>query len=237
MLEEVFQRIRDSGLKLSPKKCHFFQKKIKCLGHVMSEQGISCYPKKTSAVSSWPTPTNAKDVQKFLGFTGFYRRFIQDYAKVAGPLTELLRGCNPRQSKRKKIVYTDWTWGEAQVEGAFCELEHQLTEPPVLCYPDFSCQFILRTDASKQGLGAVLCQEQPSGYVRVVAYGSRTLRQAEQNYSTHKLDFLALYWGVTVPSLPVWGSYFCCHHRPQPSHLRPDFCQVGCSGSLLDGRV
>ena len=193
MLEEVFQRIRDIGLKLSPKKCHFFQKKIKCLGHVMSEQGISCDPKKTSAVSSWPTPTNAKDVQKFLGFTGFYRRFIQDYAKVAGPLTELLRGCNPRQSKRKKIVYTDWTWGEAQVEGAFRELEHQLTEPPVLCYPDFSCQFILRTDASKQGLGAVLCQEQPSGYVRVMAYGSRTLRQAEENYSTHKLEFLALY--------------------------------------------
>ena len=178
MLEKVFQRIRDAGLKLSPKKCHFFQKKIKCLGHVVSEQGISCDPKKTSAVSSWPTPTNVKDVQKFLGFTGFYRRFIQDYAKVARPVTELLRGCNPRQSKRKKITYTDWTWGEAQ-EGAFRELVRRLNEPPVLCYPDFSRQFILRTDASKQGLGAVLCQEQPSGDVRVVAYGSRTLRQAE----------------------------------------------------------
>ena len=196
MLEKVFQRIRDAGLKLSPKKCHFFQKKIKCLGHVLSEQGISCHPKKTSAVSSWPTPTNVKDVQKFLGFTGFYRHFIQDYAKVARPLTELLRGCDLRQSKRKKIVYTDWTWGEAQ-EGAFRELVCQLTEPPVLCYPDFSRQFILRTDASKQGLGAVLCQEQPSGEVRVVAYESRTLRQAEENYSTHKLEFLALYWAVT----------------------------------------
>ena len=196
MLEKVFQRIRDAGLKLSPKKCHLFQKKIKCLGHIVSEQGISCDPKKTSAVSSWPTPTNVKDVQKFLGFTGFYHLFIQDYAEVARPLTELLRGCNPRQSKRKKITYTDWTWGEAQ-EGAFRELVRRLTEPPVLCYPDFSRQFILRTDASKQGLGAVFCQEQPSGDVRVVAYGSRTLRQAEEKYSTHKLEFLALYWAVT----------------------------------------
>ena len=159
MLEKVFQCVRYAGLKLSPKRCHFFQKKKKCLGHVVSEQGISCDPKKTSAVSSWSTPTNVKDVQKFLGFTGFYRRFIQDYAKVARPLTELLRGCNPRQSKKKKIVYTDWTWGELQ-EGAFLELVRRLTEPPVLCYPDFSHQFILRTDTSKQGLGAVLrrCQ-------------------------------------------------------------------------------
>ena len=67
----------------------------------------------------------------------------------------------------------------------------------MLCYPYFSRQFSLRTDASKQGLGAVLCQEQPSGDVRVVAYGSRTSRQAEENYSTHKLEFLALYWAVT----------------------------------------
>ena len=197
MLEKVFQRIRDAGLKLSPKKCRFFQKEIKCLGHIVSEEGISCDPKKTSAVSSWPTPTNLKEVLKFLGFTGFYRRFIQDYARVARPLTQLLRGCNPRKSKRrKKILNADWTWGEAQEE-AFRELVQRLTNPPVLCYPNFSCQFILRTDASKQGLGAVLCQEQPSGDVRVMAYGSRAVRQAEENYSTHKLEFLALYWAVT----------------------------------------
>ena len=197
MLEKVFQRIRDAGLKLSPKKCRFFQKEIKCPGHIVSEEGISCDPKKTSAVSSWPTPTNVKNVQKFLGFTAFYRRFIQDYARMAHPLTQLLRGCNPRESKRrKKIVNTDWTWGEAQ-EKAFRELVQRLTNPPVLCYPNFSRQFILWTDASKQGLGAVLCQEQPSGDVRVVAYGSRAVRQAEENYSTHKLEFLALYWAVT----------------------------------------
>ena len=196
MLEKVFQRIREAGLKLSPKKCRFFQREIKCLGHVVSEEGIACDPGKTVAVSKWPVPANVKDLQRFLGFTGFYRRFIQDYARVARPLTELLRGSNPRKLKGKKQVNTEWSWGEAQ-DNAFRALVHRLTQPPVLCYPDFSKPFIVRTDASKQGLGAVLCQEQESGDVRVVSYGSRTVRKAEENYSTHKLEFLALYWAVT----------------------------------------
>ena len=74
---------------------------------------------------------------------------------------------------------------------------HRLNQPPVLCYPDFSKPFIIRSDASKQGLGAILCQEQESGDVRVVSYGSRTMQKAEENYSTHKLEFLALYWAAT----------------------------------------
>ena len=74
---------------------------------------------------------------------------------------------------------------------------HWLTQSPVLCYPDFSKPFVVRTDASKQGLGAVLCQEQESGDVRVVSYGSHTLRKAEENYSTHKVEFLVLYWAIT----------------------------------------
>ena len=195
MLEKVFQRIREAGLKLSPKKCRFFQREIKCFGHVVSEEGIACDPSKTVAVSKWPAPANVKDLQRFLGFTGFYW-FIQDYAKVARPLTELLRGSNPRKLKGKKLVNNEWSWGEAQ-DNAFKALVHRLTQLPVLCYPDFSKPFIVRTDASKQGLGAVLCQEQESGDVRVVTYGSRTLRKAEENYSTHKLEFLALYWAVT----------------------------------------
>ena len=96
----------------------------------------------------------------------------------------------------KTVAKTEWKWGEDQ-DKAFQALIKHLTGPPVLCYPDFSKPFLLRTDASKQGLGAVLCQEQESGDVRVVAYGSRTLRTAEENYNTHKLEFLALYWAVT----------------------------------------
>ena len=159
-------------------------------------EGIACDPSMTVAVSKWPVPANVKDFQRFLGFTGFYRQFIQDYATVARPLTELLHGSNPRKLKEKKQVNTEWSWGEAQ-DNAFRVLVHRLTQPPVLCYPDFSKPFIVRTDASKQGLGAVLCQKQESGDVRVVSYGSHTVRKAEENYSTHKLEFLALYWAVT----------------------------------------
>ena len=199
LLKEVFKRLRQAGLKLSPKKCHFMQRKIKCLGHIISEEGISCDPDKTSAVASWPVPTCVKDLQKFLGFTGFYRRFIQDYAKIAKPITQLLAGSNPRKTLKKpskKPVYVPWVWGDEQ-DVAFKALVSRMTTPPVLCYPDYTRPFILRTDASKLGLGAVLCQKQDSGQVRVVAYGSRALRKSEHNYSTHKIEFLALLWAVT----------------------------------------
>ena len=111
----------------------------------------------------------------------------------------LLHGSNPRKKAGKKVAKTvantEWKWGEDQ-DKAFQALIKHLTGPPVLCYPDFSKPFLLRTDATKQGLGAVLCQEQESGDIRVVAYGSQTLCKAEENYSTHKLEFLALYWAV-----------------------------------------
>ena len=215
MLEKVFQRIRDAGLKLSPKKCHFFQKKIKCLGHVVSEQGISCNPKKTSAVSSWPTPTNVKDVQKFLGFTGFYRRFIQDYAKVARPLTELLRGCNPRQSKRKKITYTDWTagwssgrrlsWTGASTYWATSALLSRL-QPPV-----HSEDRRQQTGSRRSTLsGAALRRCQGRGVWELYIAWS----WGELQHSQNGVPGTVLGGDETVPSLPVWGSYFCCHHRP-----------------------
>ena len=196
MLERVFQRIWEAGLKLSPKKCCFFQRELKCLGHVVSEEGIACNPSKTVAVSSWPVPANVKDLQRFLGFTGFHCRFIRDYGKVAWPLSELLLGNNPCKLKGKKLVNYKWSWGEAQ-NNAFGALVLRLTQPPVLCYPDFRKPFIVRTDANKLGLWAILCQKQESGNVRVVLYGSRTLRKAEENYSTHKLEFWAIYWAVT----------------------------------------
>ena len=76
LLVKVFKKLREAGLKLSPKKCHFMQSSVKCLGHIVSSEGISCDPAKTSTVESWPAPSNVKELQSFLGFTGFYRRFI-----------------------------------------------------------------------------------------------------------------------------------------------------------------
>ena len=102
LLRKVFQKTREAGLKLSPKKCRFFQREIKYLDHELSAEGIACDPSKSAAVSTWPVPTTVQDVQEFLGFTCFYHRFIKDYVKVACPLTELLRGSNSRKKTGRK---------------------------------------------------------------------------------------------------------------------------------------
>ena len=197
MLEEVFKRLPKAGLKLSAKKCHFFKNSIKCLGHIVSADGIACDEEKISAVKDWPVPRGVKELQRFLGFTGYYRRFIKDYAFIARPLTSLLKGSNPRKKKlRRSRPEIPWMWGEEQ-QAAFRKLIGKMTSPPVLGYPNFKKPFQVRVDASKLGLGAVLCQKQESGEYRVIAYGSRTLRPPEENYSTHKLEFLALHWAIT----------------------------------------
>ena len=141
-----------------------------------------------------------KDLRSFLGFTGYYRRFVKDYAKIAKPLNDLLVGHHAGVSvqgkkKKKKRSSIPWIWGPAQ-QSAFDTLKEKLSSPPVLAYADFSKPFILHTDASIEGLGAVLYQEH-DGLEKVVAYGSRGLRKAERNYPAHKLEFLCLKWAVT----------------------------------------
>ena len=189
---EVFGKIREAGLKLNPTKCHFFQNTINTLGHVISADGIACDDKKIEAVKNWPEPTNVKELQKFLGFSGFYRKHIKDYASIARPLTDLI---GTQSNKKGKSVQKEWIWGESQ-QKAFQDLISHLISPPVLAYPDFSQPFILRIDASKLGLGAVLYQE-TDGKEHVISYASRTLKKSEMNYPAHKLEFLALYWAVT----------------------------------------
>lgn len=191
-LEEVFGKLDKAGLKLSPSKCRFFQTSVTTLGHVISNEGIGCDDRKIEAVKNWPIPKNQKELQKFLGFTGFYRKHIKDYAQKALPLTQLLGG-----SKRKKDVSNtkEWYWREVE-QKAFDELVSCLSSPPVLAYPDFKLPFTLRVDASKEGLGAVLYQN-IEGSDHVIAYASRALKKSELNYPAHKLEFLALYWSVT----------------------------------------
>lgn len=193
-LTEIFDRITQAGLKLSPEKCHFFQTSITTLGHVISAEGIGCDEKKLEAVRTWPIPANVKDLQRFLGFTGFYRKHIKGYANIARPLTELLNKPN-KKTKKPDSSSKEWKWEEAQ-QNAFDELIGCLSSPPVLSYPDFTKPFLLRIDASKQGLGAVLYQES-DGKEHVVSYASRSLKRSEMNYPAHKLEFLALYWAIT----------------------------------------
>ena len=204
-LEHVFQRLKDHGLKLKPSKCTFFQSKVKYLGHVVSKEGIHTDPDKIETVQNWPIPVNVKSLRRFLGFTGFYRRFIKGYAKVARPLYDQLKGdttvkSKSRTKKKQKMKDGDkqptFQWGTEQ-QNAFNHLINLLTKAPILAYADYSKSFILHTDASRDGLGAILYQKQQDNSQRVIAYASRGLSPSERNYPAHKLEFLALKWAVT----------------------------------------
>ena len=195
-LEAVFQKLQDAGLKLSPTKCNFLQKDIKYLGHMISAQGISVDPEKVKCVKSWPVPKNVTQVQSFLGFASFYRRFIKDFAKIAKPLHQVAQGGTHYQTKtRTRVRYPPLKWDTAQ-QMAFDQLKEACSTTPVLGFADYQRPFVLHTDASGDGLGAVLSQEQ-DGKKRVIAYASRNLSKAEKNYPVHKLEFLALKWAVT----------------------------------------
>ncbi|MCW4346603.1 MAG: pol polyprotein, partial [Candidatus Thiodiazotropha endolucinida] len=195
-LEAVFRRLQEHGLKLKPSKCELFHSQVVYLGHVVSREGIHTDPSKIEAVKSWPVPQCTKEVRKFLGFTGYYRRFIKGYATIARPLNDLLIGhpTAPKARKKKSKPATPFQWKEEQQQ-AFETIISSLINPPVLAYADYSLPFELHTDASLNRLGAVLYQEQ-DGKKRVVAYASRSLKVAEKNYPAHKLEFLALKWAV-----------------------------------------
>ena len=182
-LTEVLQKLREAGLKVKLKKCKFLMNKIEFLGHDVTSEGLHTNCSKVEAINQFPRPTNVDNVRSFLGLSGYYRIFIQNYAQIALPLSTLL----------KKDV--KFEWGEEQ-EKAFQELKKRLTQAPVLIYPDFKKEFILHTDASLQGVGAVLMQRTDKGRERVVAYASRTLKPSEKNYAITHLEGLAVIFAL-----------------------------------------
>lgn len=198
-LEAVFSRLAEHNLKLKPSKCEFFKTSVTYLGHIVSEKGIETDPEKTSAVKSWPVPHNVKELRQFLGFVGYYRRFIKDFAKLVQPLNKLLQGHvtdkKTKQKTKKKIKHVPWSWGDQEQE-AFEKVKAALMQPPILAFANYKEPFILHTDASGYGLGAILYQKQ-DGLARVIAYASRGLKPSERNYPAHKREFLALKWAIT----------------------------------------
>ena len=192
-LEAVFKKLSAYGLKLKPSKCTFFQEEITYLGHLITVDGIATDPKKIQVVKDWPTLQTVSDVRSFLGFVGYYRRFINGFSHIAKPLYQLTKGLKSQTKKTAKKTFI--TWGEKEEE-SFKTLKEACTTAPGLAYPNYSLPFILHTDSSTDGLGAVLYQKQEEG-TRVIAYASRALTASEANYAPHKLEFLALKWAVT----------------------------------------
>ncbi|CAM4573172.1 unnamed protein product [Caretta caretta] len=211
-LLKVLDRLEDYGLKLSIDKCQFCRTSVKYVGHIVSQEGVSTDPDKIEALTTWPRPSNYRELKTFLGFSGYYRRFVKNYATIVKPLNDLTRGHQSSKNKSKSknkgrspkppvqrhngpFAPFGPRWDE-RCERAFREIITCLTHAPVLVFADPSKPFILHTDASLEGLGAVLYQE-VEGKCKPVAFASRGLSDSETRYPTHKLKFLALKWAIT----------------------------------------
>ncbi|XP_071921821.1 uncharacterized protein [Coffea arabica] len=153
-------------------------------GHKVSKDGIAVDPAKVEAVTTWTQPETTIEVRSFLGLAGYYRRFIKDFSKIAGPMTELIK-------KNNKFIWTP------KCESSFQELKKRLTSAPVLALPDGVESYVVYSDASREGLGCVLIQKG-----KVVVYASRKLKTHEQNYPTHDLELAAV-----VFALKKWRHY------------------------------
>ncbi|KAL0561760.1 hypothetical protein IC582_002201 [Cucumis melo] len=183
-LRMVLQTLRDNKLYAKFSKCEFWLKQVSFLGHVVSKAGVSVDPAKIEAVTGWTRPSTVSEVRSFLGLAGYYRRFVENFSRIATPLTQLTRKGVP------------FVWSKA-CEDSFQTLKQKLVTAPVLTVPDGSGSFVIYSDASKKGLGCVLMQQG-----KVVAYASRQLKSHEQNYPTHDLELAAV-----VFALKIWRHY------------------------------
>ena len=188
-IRQVLHCLRKHGIKLKAKKCKLFHRQVTYLGHIVSSSGYSPDLSNIAAVTELAneTPTTVGHVWKLLGLVRQYHKFIQDFSKIASPLFDLLKSDATTSTKVTKKRHK--TTGQAPSsqpvswepvhQAALEKLLTHITNPPVLAYPDHSSPFILHTDASEVGLGAILYQRQ-NGKMRVVGYGSRSLTPAEK---------------------------------------------------------
>uniref|UniRef100_A0A8K9V225 Gypsy retrotransposon integrase-like protein 1 n=1 Tax=Oncorhynchus mykiss TaxID=8022 RepID=A0A8K9V225_ONCMY len=188
LVRKVLGRLLEHDLYVKAEKCVFSKRAVSFLGYRISTSGVVMEGDRIRAVRNWPTPTTVKEVQRFLGFANYYRRFIRGFGQVAAPITSRLKG-GP--------VRLQWS---AEADGAFNKLKALFTDAPVLAHPDPSLAFIVEVDASEAGVGAVLSQRSGTPpKLRPCAFFSRKLSPAERNYDVGDRELLAV-----VRALKVW---------------------------------
>ena len=182
VLSRVFDCLSAAGLVVSQEKCQFCLPQLKYLGFVVNREGLSVDVDKVQAILDVSPPRNVTEVRRFVGMASWYRRFVKDFASIVAPLTSLTKKRSP------------WKW-TAECQKSFEFIKNSLVSAPILTCPDFSRPFILQTDASAYGLGAVLTQNFEDGE-KVICFLSRSLSRVEQNYSTTERECLAVIWAV-----------------------------------------
>ncbi|MCP4195076.1 MAG: hypothetical protein GY768_31130, partial [Planctomycetaceae bacterium] len=188
-MEEVFQRMREAGLKFKAKKCDIFKKEVKFLGSTITSEGIIMNEQGVEKIMAWATPTNRTELKSFLGFASYYREFVMGFSHIAAPLTALDRK-NKDDPKNTSIKWND------EAERAFNELKQAFTTTPILSLPTEEGLYVLDTDASCVAIAGILHQIQPDDdgidRTRVICYASRALTGPELRYSAAKSELLAL---------------------------------------------
>ncbi|XP_071906049.1 uncharacterized protein [Coffea arabica] len=183
-IDELFDQLqgamtlRDYQLYAKFSKCEFWLEKVSFLGHVISREGVAVDPAKVEAITEWKLPENPTEIQSFLGLAGYYCRFIKDFSKLASPLTDLTK-------KGGRFLWSD------KCEHSFQKLKRRLTIAPILALRNGKDSFTIYTNASREGLGCVLMQNQ-----NVIAYASRKLKIHEQNYPTYDLELAAVVFAL-----------------------------------------
>lgn len=205
-IEAVFKIIRKIGVRLNPEKCTFMMDELKFLGFLVSSKGVATDPKSIEPILNYKAPRNVEELRKWLGMTGYYRKWICSYSKLIHPLVTLTK-----KDQR-------WTWGKEQ-EDAFRAVKQRLITPPILAYPDFKKQFHLQTDASQCAIGAVLAQIQNVDGVEkevVIAYLSKHLSPTECRWSTIEKEMYSIVHAVKVFYPYLYGQrfYLWTDHQP-----------------------
>jgi hypothetical protein len=204
----VFNLLRKAGLRLKIDKCYFARLSVEYLGHIVSEEGVAPNPSKIEAIAKYPPPKNLEQLRTYLGLTGYYRKFVRDYAKLVQHLTRLTKKNVPFQ------------WGEDQ-EIAFQELKSRLTKAPLLRYSDFSRPFFIHCDASGYGIGSVLGQVQKNVHNAdelevVIGFASKHLNESESKWPIIEKEAFSIVHAVQHYYPYLYGRRFQVYtdHRP-----------------------
>lgn len=201
-LRRVFETCRKCCLKLNPEKCQFFKTEVSFLGHICTDEGLKADPKKIAVMQRYPRPNDKESVKRFVAFANYYRRFVENFAKITKPLTNLT----------KKRVEFQWT---EECENAFQLLKRKLIESPILKYPDFSKEFKLIVDASDYACGGVLTQNH-DGVDMPIVYISKSFNKAERNKPPIEKELLAVHFAITQFRPYIYGKHFVVKsdHKP-----------------------
>lgn len=194
VLQEIFSRLKKANLTLAREKCKFCRPELKYLGYVVNAKGVHVDPEKVQAILDIPSPRNVTEVRRILGVASWYRRFIPSFSTLVAPMTRLLR-------KSQKFCWTE------ECEKSLRGIKNTLISAPILSCPNFSEPFILQTDASAYGLGAVLSQI-IDREERVICYISRSLSKPERNYTVTERECLSVIWAVHKLRAYLEGYHF-----------------------------